>query len=210
MKKRGLLLLLLPVLLLASTAQALEATAGWTESDLGLADKGHGFFLGVRDRWPLGEGLFHFSAAGEYVQKAGSLSRYFTDEIHGLRLVESKVRLHCAQAAGFLELGLPRPSFQPTVYTGASVVLKLKEAWNDPGGQAGDDYGFEDLDLQIHVGLLVKISRLMVDARYSTGLMEQLVYRTAGIGSANKAQTPELPAEGAKISSFQLGLGLSF
>lgn len=210
MNIRNLLLAITLLMVLASSAQALYVTAGWTDADIGLEENGNGFYGGIQDSWTLGSGLFDFTVAGEYLQKAGSMHRYYSDPHTGLTFGEAKVRLHCLQPAAFLGLSVPVSGFTPRVYTGASVVLKLADSWDEPEGSTDGDYSYEKMDFQLHVGFSLQVSRFMLDARYSSGLMDQLVDRTGQVASPLKAEVPELPEDNAKISSVQVGIGYSF
>ncbi len=211
MLSRLLTVVLLSCLILVSTgAHALHITAGWTNSDVGLQTKGDGFYAGLQDVWPLGDSLFDFTASAEYVQKVGSEMRFYSDEQSGLNEGEATVRLHCVQSTAFMGFRLPVTSLKPRLYTGASVVLKLDESWDEPQGETDGEYNYENMDFQIHLGISLEYSRFLLDARYSTGLMDQLIDRTSNIASGNKAAEPDLPENGAKISSFQVGVGYSF
>ncbi len=196
--------------LLAPTAQALIVTAGWTDSDIGLEERGNGFYAGVQDSWSLGTGLFDITVAGEYLQKAGSMHRYYSDPHSGLTYGEAKVRLHCLQPAAFLGLRIPVSGFTPRLYSGVSVVMNLEESWDEPEGDTGGGYGYESMDFQVHLGLSLEFSRFLLDLRYSTGLMEQLIDQTDQVLNSQKAEVADQPENGAKISSLQIGVGYSF
>ncbi len=210
MKIRNLTLMISLLMVWASSALALHVTAGGIESDIGLEEKGHGFYVGAQDSWPLGEGLFDITLAGEYLQKSGSMHRYYSDPHTGLTFGEANVTLHCLQPAAFVGVGIPVANWKPRLYTGASVVLKLSDSWDEPEGSTDGDYSYENLDFQVHVGFSLEVSRFMLDARYSSGLMEQLIDRTSQLANPGKAEVPELPENGSKISSLQIGVGYSF
>ncbi len=211
MTNRTLTIALLGCLILStSTVQAVHVTAGWTDTDVGLQERGNGFYAGIQDSWSLGSGLFDILVAGEYVQKAGSQMRFYSDSHSGLIEGEAKVRLHCFQPAAFLGLCLPVTSLRPRFYTGVSVVLKLDETWDEPEGETDGDFNYENMDFQLHLGFSLEISRFLVDMRYSSGLLEQLIDRTSNAVLPNKAEEPDLPEDGVKISSFQVGMGYAF
>jgi hypothetical protein len=213
MKTRTLpliLTLLAALISFAPAAYALHVVAGWTDADIGLEERGNGFYAGVQESWALGTGMFDFTAAGEYLQKAGSMHRYYSDPHTGLTYGEAKVRLHCFQTAGFIGMSIPVSSFTPRLYTGASVVLNLSNSWDEPEGSTDGDYSYENMDFQVHLGLTIEVSRFLLDVRYSTGLLGQVIDRTNEIANPNKAEVEELPENGAKINSVQVGIGYSF
>ncbi len=210
MNIRTLPLITALLMVVASSAQALYVTAGWTESDIGLEEKGNGFYAGIQDSWPMGGDMFDITLAGEYLQKVGSMHRYYSDPYSGLTYGEAKVTLHCLQPAAFVGLSVPVSGLKPRLYTGTSVVLKLSDSWDEPEGSTDGDYSYENLDFQVHVGFSLEISRFMLDARYSLGLMDQLIDRTSEIAGAAKAEVEDLPEDGSKIDSLQIGVGFSF
>lgn len=202
--------LLMALVLFAPGAQALTVTAGWTDSDIGIDERGNGFYAGMQESWSLGSGLFDFTAAGEYVQKVGSMNRFYSHPELGLFEDEAKVRLHCLQPAAFVGLRLPVSSLAPRIYTGVSVVLKLNESWDEPEGNTAGDYGYENMDFQIHVGVSMQVSRFVLDARYSQGMMGQVIDRTDQHLYPTKAEVIPTPENGAKIDSIQIGIGYTF
>jgi Outer membrane protein beta-barrel domain len=206
----SLVLVLLALFMFSSTAQAVHVTAGWTDSDIGLTERGNGFYVGVLEHWPMSGDWFEFSAAAEYVQKSGSMMRLYADPEAGPTEGKATATLHCLQPAAFVGVKIPGMSFLPRFYTGVSLALKLSESWDEPQGETIGDYGYEQMDLQAHLGISAGYSRFLVDARYNFGLTEQLIEPSSIISPANKALDQEFPENGAKINSFQLGLGFAF
>jgi len=202
--------LLMVLILLAPAAQALTVTAGWVHADIGLEEDGDGFFTEIQETWPLGSSGFDVTVAGEYLQRAGTMHRYYSDphtgQIHG----EANVTLHGLQPAVFLGWRLPVSSFTSRIYTGTSVILSVSESWDEPEGETNGDYGYENLDFQIHAGFLNEISSFVLDVRFSYGLIDQLVDRTEELLYPNKAEVIDYPEDGAKITSVQIGVGYSF
>ena len=211
MTSRTLTIALLGCLIFSTTSvYALQVTAGWVNADVGLQERGDGFYAGIQDSWALGTGSFDITVAGEYVQKKGSQMRFYSDPHSGLTEGEAKLNLHCLQPAAFLGYAVPMTNWKPRLYTGLSVVLNLEESWDEPQGETDGEYSYENMDLQIHLGFSLEISRFLVDARYSSGLMEQLIDGTSNAVLPNKAEEPDLPENGSKISSYQVGIGYSF
>jgi len=212
MKNRTLYLcFLLTVLAFSATsAEAMIVTAGWIRSDIGLEEDGDGFYTGVQETWEMGNGRFDFTVAGEYLQKSGSMHRFYSDPHTGETFAKADVLLHCVQPAAFLGLRLPVKSFTSRLYAGASVVLKLSESWDEPEGSTAGDYGYENMDFQVHLGFANEISRFLVDIRFSYGLMDQLINQTSQNLYPGKADVDETLEDGAKISSLQIGVGYKF
>ncbi len=207
--------IVLPVILalmvaLVPNAQAVTVTAGWTDSDVGLIERGNGFYAGVMESWPLGGDFLEFSAAAEYIQRSGSLQRIYADPQAGPVQGEAKVTLHHFQPAGFVRLKVPGLSFIPRIYTGFSLALNLSESWDEPQGETIGDYGYEQMDMMVHFGASLEFSRILVDFRYSQGLTEQLIEPVRTLDSAAKALPVEYPENGAKTSGIQIGIGYSF
>ena len=125
------------------------------------------------------------------------------------------VTLTYLQPAVFAGLRLPVGPLLPRVYAGASAAIKLDESWTKPPGSTSRVYAYEDLDVLVHAGATLSWSLLLVDVRWSWGLLEQVLdldYDNAG--GWNKAvdylQGVTLPTAGDKVSAFQAGIGVTF
>lgn len=209
------LLLSLTVALLASPAAAWYVTAGAGESDVGLDGTGTGYNLGAGGSWLIGEGPFDVSAELAYVQRAGSQPMYFTSIESGLFLDDAEVRLHVVRPALFGGVNLVRRTVVLRAYAGFSAGVKVSESWDKPEGETNQVYGYEDIDAGVHGGMSVGVGRFRVDFRYNHGLLEQLVVRDAdNTGGWDKASDDlegvETPQDGAKVTSWQLGLAVDF
>ena len=202
------------VLMGASTAPAVQIYGGWTRSDVGLQDKGDGFFVGVGNEIPLASRVFDASYALEYVQKVGSQPTFFSDPVDGIfPITDAKVTLHCVQPSLFLGARVPDLGFVPRIYVGTSIVLKVSEEWSDFPGQANIEWGYKNTDIVGHVGVSLGVGPVTVDFRYTQGFIGQLVLDNTQT-LATKAETPpegvHVPEEGAKLTTIQLGAGFTF
>lgn len=214
MSKRLYLLLLLPCALLAAAGPglALDLSAGYTRSDVGLYEDGDGLYLGVSQNLLPGPGPVDLTVGLEYVLRAGMQPRQYSDPDQGLVLGEGEVKLHYLQPAAFVGLDLPVGGILPRVYGGFSLALKISENWTEPAGETSGELTYEDTDFLGHVGLSVRFTRVFVDARYSFGFQEQLIDTTPEVVKA----APDLEEglgqseNGAKISGFQIGVGVAF
>lgn len=202
--------LLMALIFFAPSAQALTVTAGWIQADVGLDENTAGWFTGIQETRALVGDLIDITVSGEYLKKAGSLSRLYSDPHAGETTGEAKVRLHCFQPAFFLGVRLPVSAFTARLYTGSSVVLNLGESWDEPIGTTALEYGYEELDFQVHAGFFTEISNFVLDIRYSYGLKDQLIVRTGQDMNLQKAEVIETPEDGEKITSLQIGVGYSF
>jgi hypothetical protein len=214
MSKRLFLFLLLPCTLLAGAgpAGALDIAAGYTRSDVGLYEDGNGLYLGLSRNLLPGPGPVDLTVGLEYVVRAGMQPRQYSDPGQGLVLGEAEVKLHYLQPAAFVGLDLPVGGILPRVYGGFSLALKLGESWTEPAGDTSGELTYEDTDFLGHLGLSVRFTRIFVDARYSFGFNEQLIDTTPEVVKA----APDLEEglgqseNGAKISGFQIGVGMGF
>lgn len=196
----------------ALPAAALDLSAGYTRSDVGLHQNGDGLYLGVsRDILP-GPGPVDLTVGVEYVLRAGSQPRYFSDPEDGLVLGDAEVKLHYLQPAAFVGVTLPVGGFSPRLYTGLSAAMKLSENWTQPTGATDGGYSYEDTDILGHLGVSVRLTRVFLDARYSFGLNDQLIDGTSPEVKAAPSgeEAVDSAEDGAKISGFQVGLGVGF
>ncbi|MFO7609475.1 MAG: hypothetical protein R6X35_09810 [Candidatus Krumholzibacteriia bacterium] len=206
-------LLLIGALLAPGAAVATELQAGWTRADLGLDQDGDGFMVGVGGVRPLGAGPFDLAFGGEYVRKRGVQPLMVASPELGLVRADAEVTLHCLQATGSLGASLPVGGLRLRPYAGAAIAIKLDETWDRVEGPTGRDYGYDDLDLVLHLGLQVRFAgRFFVDGRYSQGLLEQVVERDGeGFTKAIDPLTgAELPEAGDTVSWVMVGAGVSF
>lgn len=207
-----LLTLFLAATLAALPAAALDLSAGYTRSDVGLHEDGDGLYLGVgRDLLP-GPGPVDLTVGVEYVLRAGSQPRYFSDPEGGLVLGEAEVKLHYLQPTACVGLTLPVGGFSPRLYTGLSAAMKLSENWTQPAGATDGGYSYEDTDFVAHLGVTVRLTRFFLDARYSFGLSDQLIDGTSPQVKAAPVgeEAVDSAEDGARISAFQVGLGVGF
>ncbi|PID80473.1 hypothetical protein CSA17_05925 [bacterium DOLJORAL78_65_58] len=207
---RSVCLGLLLNLAFVPAALAWELVGGMTRADLGLAEKKTGFYLGAQETWPVGRGPLVFIGSAEYQLRRGSQVFNYTSPSYGLRQDWGTVGLHCLQPAGFLAVDLPVGGQRIRLYGGASLLLKMAEAWDEPDGKKGFDLGYEDLGLQAHLGLSVVFGRHFVDARYSAGLQGGVVYRDTRFSKTGKAAGDDLPEDGTKTHLIQVGAGMRF
>lgn len=198
----------------ASTAGAVQISAGWTHADVGLQNEGDGLFVGIANDIPWTSRFFDASYALEYVQKAGSQPTFFTDPVTGFTVTDAEVTLHCLQPAVFLGARFPDLSFVPRIYTGLSIVLKVDEQWSDFPGQASLEWGYKNSDISGHLGASLGVGPVAVDFRFTFGFTGQLLRDNTPEPVAAKAEEPPegtfVPEEGAKINHYQLGAGFTF
>lgn len=208
------LLLIVFLVLGSSAACAVQVSAGWTHSDVGLQNKGDGLFVGVGDGIPMVSRVFDARYALEYVQKVGSQPTFFSDPQSGFAVTDAKVTLHCLQPAIFMGARIPGLGFVPRIYAGLSVVLKVKESWSDFPGQADLEWGYKNTDITGCLGVSLGVGPVAVDLRFTQGFTGQLLHDNTPVPGAAKAEVgPEgtfVPETGSKISLFQLGAGFTF
>ena len=213
MNKRALLIISLAAMtLFANQVGAIQITAGYTQSDVGLSENGGGVLLAVGLDVLPDHGPVDLTVALEYVLRAGTQPRYFSNPVEGLLLDEAVVKLHYLQPAAFVGVTFPVAGLEPRLYTGFSLALKLTEDWNQPTGETNGNLSYEETDILGHVGLTLGFNQIFLDARYSFGFNNQLS------DSSHPTNQPEkdidldfdAPEEGAKISGFQVGLGVEF
>ena len=192
-------------------AAGIELTAGVTHSDVGLFDSRGGVVLGVGRNVLPGAGPVDLIVVAEYIQRAGAQPRYFASPSDGLVLDDAEVRLHYLQPAAFVGMKYPMRGFAPRLYAGLSVALKLSENWTQPDGDTNGEIGYQDTDFLGHVGLSLHFTQLFVDARYSFGFFDQLVDNTDPVVKAAENEDGlDAFEDGAKISGFQMSLGVTF
>ncbi|MFT5314284.1 MAG: hypothetical protein ACI9UK_000104 [Candidatus Krumholzibacteriia bacterium] len=213
--KRATVFYLLVLVLLPALAQAWQANAGWSQSDVGLQNKGDGFYLGVGNGIPLKSRLFDASYSLDYVQKKGSQLTQFADPVAGFSTEDAKVTLHVIQPSLSFGIAPAEIPLHPRLYIGAGLGLKLKEEWSDFPGQPDQEYGYKDTDISGHVGLSVGMSSFVLDARWTKSLSGQLLVDNQNISvTPGKADDPLVgvaqPEEGFKTETWQLGLGVKF
>lgn len=210
----GLPVLIVVLLLIppAGAALGFQVTAGYTSSDVGLYDNGSGFMLGAGLDVLARDHPLDLTVALEYVMRAGSQPRYFSDPTGGLVLGDAKVKLHYLQPAAFVGWTLSAASVGIRPYAGLSLALKLSENWTQPAGETSGAFSYEDTDFLGQVGLSLNFRPVFLDARYSFGLSGQLIDGTFPAGKA--AEDPEAglgaAEDGAKIQGFQVGVGVHF
>jgi hypothetical protein len=213
MTSRVLLFVLL-VLAAGSARADWLVQAGPTRSDLGLNDKGDGFQVGVGQILPLAGERLDLSWSAEYLQRQGGQPMTFDDPNRGPVDGVAKVTLTYLQPTFFAGLRLPVGPVLPRLYGGLSVAIKLDETWAKPPGSTNRVYAYEDVALLVHAGATLGWRFLLVDVRWSWGLLEQVVdldYDNAG--GWNKAESPTgiaIPTDGDRISAVQAGLGVTF
>lgn len=198
----------------ASTVPAVQIYGGWTRSDVGLQNKGDGFFVGVGNEIPMASRVFDAAYALEYVQKVGSQPTFFSDPVDGIfPITDAEVTLHCVQPSLFLGARVPDLGFVPRIYVGTSIVLKVSEEWSDFPGQANIEWGYKNTDIVGHVGVSLGVGPVTVDFRYTQGFIGQLLHDNTQPLAA-KAETPpegtHVPEAGAKLTNIQLGAGFTF
>jgi hypothetical protein len=209
---RALCALLFVSALLVVPAAAVEIHAAWVRSDVALDGEGDGFALGVGGRWPVGAGPFDVSACGEYVRKKGVQPMIIAPETGPLAVDDAEVTLQCVQASVSGGWNMAAGPLRPRLYAGLAVSLKLDESWDRLAGDSAVDYGYEDLDAALHLGLQLRGGGpVFLDARWTRGLLDQVIVRD---GSAAKIDDPtggaDVPAAGDKASWYQVGLGVAF
>lgn len=207
-------LCLLP-LIGAGTADAVVVSAGWTQADVGLNDKGEGFALGVGDSFTWSNPVFDTSYALEYVQKKGSQPTPFFDPVDGFLQDDARVTLHVVQPSVALGVTVPGLSFVPRLYAGGAIGLKVKESWSDFPGVPDQSYGYKETDMIALVGLSVGVGPVLLDVRWSRSMVGQLLAdnRALPLSAAAKAAPPadvREPSLGFKTEVLQVGMACSF
>lgn len=195
-----------------SAAAAVEASAGWALTDVGLHENRGGLVVGLGSRTAVAPAAVDLVYALEYVQKRGAQPTWFADEQAGFILNDAEVTLHVVQPIALLELTLTPPPL-PRPYVGLSVALKLSEKWSEFPGAPSSAWGYKDVDFAAHFGLTRRVGPLRLDLRYSRGLTDQLVYDPWD-PLLNKAENPlpgvAEPREGARLSQWQATAVFSF
>jgi len=199
--------------LAAAPVSATEITAGWLRSDIGLDQSGNGLFVGVGGNWPLGAGPFDVSAGGSFLRKRGVQPLLVGSPDLGLVRSDAQVTLTCLQPEASVGWNLPAGPLGLRPYAGGAVSIKLGETWDRVAGALAREYGYDDVDVVVHAGLQVRVAgRFLVDARYSRGLLGQVVSRD-GTGFT-KAIDPltgaKLPEDGDTVAWVQVGAGVAF
>lgn len=206
---------LVVVFCLPYTAAAGEVYGGWIHADLGLDQQGHGFLLGVGGTWPVGKGPFTVAMSGELARKHAIQPLFVGSQEQGPVTADAEVALTCLQASFSLGWTLPVGSLGLRPYAGGGVAIKLSESWDRPAGEVAVDYGYEDVDAVVHLGLRLQTAgRIFVDGRWTRGLFDQVIVRD---GSAVKAAGDKvsgdaltLPENGDTVSWFQAAVGVTF
>ncbi|MFH2052447.1 MAG: hypothetical protein ABIK96_08265 [bacterium] len=184
---------------------------GYTRADVGLADDGDGFCLGVGTVAALGDGPLEILAAAEFLQLGGSQTMLFSDPQAGNTVGPAEVTLSYLQPAGSLAIRLPAGPVIIRPYAGLAAALKVGESWSTPTGTADRDLGYEDVDLRVHLGARLNAGKGFLDARYAWGLLDQVTVTGA---LPDKADDPlggeSLPVAGDKVSFFRVSAGWNF
>lgn len=207
----GLIIVLTPAL-----AQAWLVSVGWTQSDVGLQNKGEGFYVGVGQEIPLASDLFDASFSFDYVQKKGSQLTQFADPVEGFFTEDASVTLHVLQPSVSCGISPRDILLQPRLYAGAAIGLKVKESWSDFPGQTNQEYGYKDTDISAHLGFSLNLGRIIVDTRWTKSLVGQLLFDNQEIPLflPDKADDPlagvKQPEEGFKTETWQVGIGVPF
>lgn len=197
----------------AVPAGATEVTAGWVRADLGLDQSGDGYSVGVAGVWPLGPGPFDVSAGGAFLRKRGVQPLLVASPDLGLVRSDAKVTLTCLQPEASVGWNLPAGPLDLRPYAGGAVSIALDETWDRIAGSLAREYGYEDVDVIVHAGLQVRFAgRYRLDARYSQGLLDQVVSRdgTAFTKAIDPLTGAKLPEDGSKVSWVQVGVGVAF
>jgi hypothetical protein len=200
------------VLMFASPVVAVQIYGGWTRADVGLQNKGDGFFVGVGNEIPMSSGFLDASYALEYVQKVGSQPTFFSDPETGFTITDAEVTLHCVQPSIFLGARVPDIGIVPRVYVGTSFVLKVSEEWSEFPGQPHIEWGYKSTDIVGHIGVSLGMGPVTVDFRYTQGFLDQLLLDNTLVNAAKAEIPPEgtPPEIGAKLTNIQLGAGFTF
>ena len=199
----------------SARAESWWLQAGWTHSDVGLADEGDGFWTGVEGRQVLGGNTLELAYSVAYVQKAGSQVMLFSDVNEGNRLGRAEVTLHVLEPMVTIGAVMDAGPFRIKLYGGGAVGLKLSEQWDQPPGAADRTYSYENLDLAGVTGLDLRRGAWLVTVLYSAGLLDQLL--TEGVAPVSKSSQAEdplggssLPVAGQNIACWRLGVGYRF
>ena len=206
-------LLLGALLLPVACGAATDVLVGWVHSDLGLDQEGDGFILGVAGTWLLGDGPFDIAAGGEYLRKRGVQPMLVASPEQGLVRSDAEVTLSCLQPTLAVGWNLPLGALRLRPYAGCAVSIKLDESWDRVAGPTGRDYGYEDVDVVVDLGLQLHYrDKVFLDARFSQGLLGQVVERD-GDGFTKELDPltgATLPEDGDTVSWYQVGVGVSF
>lgn len=191
------------------------AYAGWLRSDVGLHEKGDGLTVGAGRAWALPVSPLEFMAAVEYAARAGAQPMVFSDPQEGITVGSAAVRLHCLQPSALLAAPLRCGPLTLAPCAGAGVSLKLQESWDTPPGAADRILSYEDVDVLAQAGLILQKGPLLLQARWSWGLTDQLVV-VGALKSAQGALADDPlsgvapPAAGARFRGWQLTAGVRF
>ena len=196
----------------AGAARAVEVSAGWALTDVGLHDDGGGLVVGLGSRTALAPAGLDLVYALEYVQKRGAQPTFFSDVPAGFIVTDAEVTLHVLQPVVLFELSLS-PAPLPRPYVGLSIALKLDEQWSAFPGVPSSAWGYKDVDFAAHFGLTRSLGPVRLDLRYSRGLTDQLVV-DSGTARLLKAEDPlpgvAEPRAGARLSQWQAAAVLAF
>jgi len=214
--KRLMIMCLAVGVLVPTAAQAWLASAGWTKSDVGLQNKGDGFYVGIGHDIPLSSNLFDASFSFDYVQKKGSQLTQFADPVAGFTTEDASVTLHVLQPSVSFGISPENLPLQPRLYVGAGIGLKVSEDWSEFPGQPDQEYGYKETDISSHIGLSLAVTRFVFDVRWTKSLVGQLLVDNQELPpfSPDKADDPlagvDQPEEGFKTETWQVGLGVRF
>ena len=198
--------------LVPASANAWNATAGWTRADVGLDKDGDGLWLGFGNRTNL-TSVLDLSWSVDYLQKKGSQPMTFSDPVSGFVTADAEVTTHWIQPSAYLGAGLRDMVLRPRIYLGFGFGLKWKEKWSDFPGEPSTELAYEDSDFVGSLGVTVGLGPLDLDVRYTQGFSKLLIEDETERGTTKAEDdlpgvTP--PEIGAKISTFQLGLAYTF
>lgn len=193
-------------------ATAAEITAGWALTDVGLDRDRGGPVVGLGARTVLAPARADLVYGLEYIQKRGAQPTWFSDPVDAFIRDDARVTLHVLQPVALVEL-TAGPAALPRPYAGLSVALKISERWAPFPGTPSSQWGYKDTDFVAHFGLTREAGPLRLDVRYSAGLTGQLIVDPEA-GAPVKAQDPlpgvSAPEEGARLSQWQVAVGVAF
>lgn len=198
----------------ASAAQdGWYAAAGVAGSDVGLDEGRLGPALEVGRVLPIPGSAFDFLFYGEYIQKAGNQKRWFQPADDAGFVGDEELILHYLQPALGVGYSFPALPVRPRLYLAAAMALKVSESWTRPVEDGLEIVGYEDTDFLLHAGAALDWRGWSLDVRWEQGLTAQLLI-DEGIDPLAKADDPladvDDPEEGAKITSWRVGIARSF
>ncbi|HPF69040.1 MAG TPA: hypothetical protein PLQ13_00095 [Candidatus Krumholzibacteria bacterium] len=198
------------VLLLGLPAAAAEVYGGWVHADLGLDEQGDGFLLGVGGTWPIGTGPFDVAMSGELLRKHAIQPLFVGSQDQGPVTADAEVSMTCLQATISAGWTLPVGGLGLRPYAGGGVSIKMSESWDRPAGEVAVDYGYEDVDVMVHLGLRVQTAGpIFLDGRWTRGLFDQVIVRDSSVTKVS-GDAPTLPVNGDTVSWFHAAVGVAF